>query len=305
MKAKMIVLIGIPACGKSTWARQYASVPENNAMIVNRDTIRLTNFGVVFDLKYENQVTQIENLLVLEGLRMGKTVVVDKTNLRAKYRNDLKKLALQSGVEVTYEERFFPTGVDTCKVRNDGRLIGQGNVPETAMEKFIEQATHYYNGKAKPEGPIVLGSGTNANLEQDPRLPHVVICDLDGTLCLLNGRDPYDANTCDKDLPNMPVWRCCRAMQDLGHDIIFVSGRDSKFRPQTEAWLKAYWGPVCYLFMRPDGDTREDSIVKNEIFDKHIRNKYYVDFVLDDRPRVVRMWRRLGLTVFQLNDREF
>jgi hypothetical protein len=54
--------------------------------------------------------------------------------------------------------------------------------------------------------------------------------------------------------------------------------------------------------MRAEKDNRKDSIIKRELFDKHIRDKYHVDFVLDDRDQVVRMWRReLGLTCLQVN----
>lgn len=39
---------------------------------------------------------------------------------------------------------------------------------------------------------------------------------------------------------------------------------------------------------------------KSELFDKHIRGRYFVDFVLDDRNQVVNFWRHIGLTCFQV-----
>lgn len=36
-------------------------------------------------------------------------------------------------------------------------------------------------------------------------LEKVLLCDMDGTLSLLNGRNPYDASTCDQDELNEPV----------------------------------------------------------------------------------------------------
>lgn len=59
------------------------------------------------------------------------------------------------------------------------------------------------------------------------------------------------------------------------------------------------------LFMRRTGDTRKDNIIKREIFNEHIRGKYNVLFVLDDRSRVVREWRAMGLTVFQVAEGNF
>ena len=302
MSAKMIVLIGLPACGKSTWADVFVKIPSNNAVIVSRDAIRLGNFGVVFEPRIENDVTLLSNTLILEALRMGKTVVVDNTNLRDRYRNDLKKLCLQSGVDVEYQEKFFFTDVLTCLERNKARLVKR--VPDEAMSKFVASAEAFYSGKKIPKDLFFLNSPCSS-MEQDTYLVPAIICDLDGTLCLLNGRDPYDASTCDRDLVNTPVLECLTAMHAQGYKVLFVSGREDKYQYQTSRWLHGNWAREFDLFMRAEGDTREDSIIKNEIFDREIRNKYYVEFVLDDRPRVVRMWRRLGLTVFQLNDREF
>ena len=58
------------------------------------------------------------------------------------------------------------------------------------------------------------------------------------------------------------------------------------------------------LVMRKDDDNRHDAEVKSEIFDTYIRGKYNVAFILDDRPKIVRMWKSLGLPVFNVGDRE-
>ena len=59
------------------------------------------------------------------------------------------------------------------------------------------------------------------------------------------------------------------------------------------------------LFMRPTGDTRKDSILKKEIYDNHIKGKYNVKYVLDDRDSVVEMWREQGLTCLQVAPGDF
>jgi len=57
--------------------------------------------------------------------------------------------------------------------------------------------------------------------------------------------------------------------------------------------------------MRPTGDNRKDAIVKREIFDREIRDRYRILFVLDDRNQVVDMWRELGLTCLQVAPGDF
>lgn len=138
------------------------------------------------------------------------------------------------------------------------------------------------------------------------KLPKAIICDLDGTLCLFkHHRDPYDASTCLNDLVNHPV-RIIIESLNKSHDIIFVSGRESKYQPQTVDWIGRYlrlkeWA----LFMRATDDNRKDSIVKQEIYDQFIKDKYDIEFVLDDRDQVVEMWRANGLTCLQVAEGNF
>lgn len=136
-----------------------------------------------------------------------------------------------------------------------------------------------------------------------------IIVDIDGTLALFSHhRSPYDTQLCEGDEPNVPIVMLLDSLVMAEKDlaIILVSGRFEEFMPQTRNWLNKYEIPYDHLFMRPEGDKREDSIIKKEIYESKIKDKYDVWFVVDDRPRVVRMWRYdLGFTVFQLNDKEF
>ena len=59
--------------------------------------------------------------------------------------------------------------------------------------------------------------------------------------------------------------------------------------------------PCSELLMRKADDVRKDSIVKREMYEEHIKGKYNVKFVFDDRPQVVKTWRELGLFVFDCN----
>jgi len=63
--------------------------------------------------------------------------------------------------------------------------------------------------------------------------------------------------------------------------------------------------PYAALHMRVTGDQRRHAVVKAEIFEREIRDRYRIVGVFDDRDQVVRMWRRLGLTVFQVAEGNF
>jgi hypothetical protein len=130
--------------------------------------------------------------------------------------------------------------------------------------------------------------------------------DIDGTAALMCDRSPYDETRVHEDLPNGPVIAAVRAMHAAGHEVIFCSGRTEGCREATEKWLSDHVGiPYVGLYMRSVGDDRKDSIVKVELFDKHIRRFWDVVCVFDDRSQVVKAWRSLGLAVFAVAEGEF
>ena len=87
--------------------------------------------------------------------------------------------------------------------------------------------------------------------------------------------------------------------------IILLSGRPDDCREPTKQFLKKNKIPYDELFMRKSGDQRKDAIIKRELYEENIRDKYNVRFILDDRDQVVDMWRQLGLPCFQVNYGKF
>ena len=84
-----------------------------------------------------------------------------------------------------------------------------------------------------------------------------------------------------------------------------VSGRDGECEDITREWLRANKVPYDYLYMREAGNNEKDYVIKKRIFDEHIRDRFNVLFVLDDRDRIVEMWRSLGLTCLQVAEGNF
>lgn len=125
-------------------------------------------------------------------------------------------------------------------------------------------------------------------------------------MALRKDRGPYDEMRVHRDAPNPPVIATVRALRAAGSEVIFCSGRTDGCRRATEAWLAGHVLPDhAGLYMRKAGDVRKDAVVKEEIYRLHIEPFYDVLLVLDDRNRVVAMWRALGLTVLQVADGDF
>jgi hydroxymethylpyrimidine pyrophosphatase-like HAD family hydrolase len=152
-------------------------------------------------------------------------------------------------------------------------------------------------------------------------MKNVIICDLDGTLANCEHRVHHVQKVDGNGLKKRPNWEAfyagvkddtvnpavgitIRSLLDGDYPIIFCSGRPERCRADTEAWLAKHYIYDYTLLMRPDGDFRADYIVKQEILDNHI-DKDRVLFVMDDRQQVVDMWRRNGLTCFQVAKGDF
>lgn len=160
--------------------------------------------------------------------------------------------------------------------------------PNYVGEKVIRDMHDKY--LAKPVEPVAY----------EPNLPSCIIVDIDGTVAKMNGRGPFEWDKVGSDLPKGEVIELVQHLANTDAEIIFVSGRDSVCRDTTMFWLRTYFPCFKDLFMRPAGDQRDDRIVKQEIYEREIKGKYNVRFVLDDRNKVVDMWRSLGLPCFQV-----
>lgn len=277
---KLIMLKGLPGSGKSTYAIQYCK-DHPDTVRVNKDSIR--RMMGKWSKQKEKLVLFVRDHLIIEALKANYNVIVDDTNFDPKHEAVFRTLA--EGTMSEFEEIKFDTPLKEC-IDND--LKREHSVGEKVIRRMYNQ---YLAPKVyKPF--------------YDPSLQKVIICDLDGTIALHTGRSPYDTAKCDTDVVNLVV---SDLLLRYNERLIFVSGRDEEFRPQTVEWLKKNIGyEYSYLlFMRPKGDKREDSIVKEEIYNNEIKGKYNVELVLDDRNRVVEMWRRNGLTCFQVAEGDF
>ena len=129
----------------------------------------------------------------------------------------------------------------------------------------------------------------------------------DAGLAARGDRSPFDWGRVADDTPIGPVVDAVRAARAAGYRIVFCSGRSDECRLATHLWLDRNAGriPSEPVLMRPAGDWRKDSIVKLELFDRHVRDSYNVRYVLDDRQQVVDAWRSIGLTVFQVAEGNF
>lgn len=93
--------------------------------------------------------------------------------------------------------------------------------------------------------------------------------------------------------------RLSHLLQQLTHDddsrLVLLTGREEQHRGLVLEWLIDKRVGHHELHMRPPGDARRDDAVKLDLFNRRVRHRFDVIAVFDDRDRLVRLWRRLGL----------
>lgn len=300
---KLTIMRGISGSGKSTFAQNLPGIK------VSRDTLREAFFPMPVADYYradkdvlrerENTITRIQDATIESLLRAGKDVVVDNTNIEWKYVKALANIGYACGADV--ELKVVDVDVHTATARDLNRKMEGGRY--VGHEVIFKQYRRFQGTKDKQLDPPHVVKPYHGT----PGKPKAFLVDIDGTLAHMTTRGPFDWKRVGEDHLDEIVAEIVKSLA-AGSDykVIIMSGRDSACRRETIKWL--IWNGLGWydeLFMRAEGDMRKDNIVKAELFDKHVRDNFDVDFVLDDRDQVVRMWRQMGLTCLQVAEGKF
>ena len=302
--SKLLILVGAPGSGKSTFARYFLRT-EDNWIRVNRDDFRLMQFGDSLMIPfYEERISKMVEASVLTLLKSDTNVIIDATNTSLRTIQDMIHTYTEYA-DISF--KVFDLPVDELVKRCDKRYEETGKfISKSVVERNVANLKHTLEKFDFAPIPRKVQVATTSYATQDKNLPKAVIFDLDGTLSLLNGRDPYNEATCDNDLLNEPVAAALKMAKQQGYQVILLSGREDKFREPTVRFLDKHQIGYDLLLMRTSNDFRKDNIIKRELFEGEIQGKYFVEFLLDDRNQVVDMWRKdLHLPCFQVNYGDF
>lgn len=161
---------------------------------------------------------------------------------------------------------------------------------------------------------------THKNLEflrnlRTNKMKPTIIFDIDGTLADISHRIHHAFNKdwenfkrdFDEDIPIYPIIKMYQTLQESGkYNMIIISGRTEDTRLQTQEWLATHEIKYQVLLMRKTHDYRPDDVVKHEILTKKLlHDGHYILFAVEDRKRVVDMWRTNGLICLQCASGDF
>lgn len=318
---KQIVLIlkGLPRSGKSTFAKEIIVNEPGKWKRLNRDSFRLMfsekeGDRNTFFKDNEKFILKIRDTILDQAIQDGYNVIIDDLNLSEKNITRINQI-VNHRAQIIIDDHFLSVSLEELLKRNI-ECPKEESVPE-------EVIINLYNQFITKEHKDPYGPFTRQNIKKTipnyrsyiEGLPDAIICDIDGTVSLMNGRDPFDLDKVDTDIVHEPVRELLNIIYSnyrYQHThLIFVSGRDDKCKVLTRLWIidniisyiddNADW----QLHMRKNNDYRKDAIIKEEIYHEFIENKYNILFVLDDRNQTVEKWRELGLPTFQVGPGNF
>ena len=290
----VVILRGVSGSGKTTFAKRMPRVR------ISRDDLRRLLFSIegkaVLTSEQEKKVTKFQREWIERELLEGNDVVVDDTNLN----ESLLKLLCRFINDIGFDFIIVDTKVslEEAKERN-ARREPHDRVPEHVIDRQFKRA---WWGNVESQAYVYKP------YTPDPSLPVAYSFDLDGTLAHTNGkRSPYDASKYHVDDVDEAIAYVGVALRVAARadELIILTGRDAKYRAECEAWLNKHGIAYDRLIMRPAGDTRNDAVVKSDLWDEHIDGKFNVLMHFDDRRRVVNGLRRKGIKVAQVQVGDF
>lgn len=283
MKKELIMMRGLPASGKTTKAEKIVA-SNKNMYRINRDLIReMLHFN---KWSPRNEEVTIDNAEIMAAnlLMKDKSVVIDDTNLGEKHESLWRAVAEATEAEFRIVDMMDEVDIYQCFTNNEKR---EGDLPNHVINSMAIQ--YGYAGMDK-----------------------IIIVDIDGTVADCSHRrhhvegDKKDwkafFQNMEKDTPRTEVYD--NAVNDAkAHDaeIVFVTARPEDHREVTEQWLRENKMEGVGLLMRRKDDTRPDTEVKFDIYNRYLK-QYNIIKVYDDRPAVIQMWREEGLEVEDVGD---
>ena len=138
--SKLIICRGLPASGKSTWAKQWVLEDPEHRVRINQDDIRLM-LGKYWVPSREKLVQEIQFDAIVEALSREFDVVIDNTNLNNKVLDQFNRLIKTfEDYEIEYKD-FFDTPLSVCIERDKNR---ENSVGEQVIRNFYNKYKDIY-----------------------------------------------------------------------------------------------------------------------------------------------------------------
>ena len=136
---KLIICRGIPASGKTFWAKKWVLEDPEHRVRINQDDIRLM-LGKYWVPNREPLVSHIQQEAICRAMSLGLDIVSDNTNLNPKVLKSFSDVAASNEYELEYKD-FFDTPLSVCIERDRSRAL---QVTEKVIRGFYNNYKDKY-----------------------------------------------------------------------------------------------------------------------------------------------------------------
>lgn len=289
--SKLIICVGLPASGKSFWARKMVETDPEHYVRVNYDDLRIMLVGeknlwrrTKTNEAVEPIVVAASKMLVTELLSQHFNVIVDNTNLSEKTQSMWNRFAFKHSDEFEIKD-FRDISLATCLERDAKRTPSVGaRVVREMYDRYI-----------KPTYQVI---------QHNDALSNCIIVDLDGVLAdFSQTRGSYEWDKIHLDKVNQSILEMVN-LYKKDHKIIIITSRDKGIcEGPTLKWLKDNKISYDEIYFRSDESRKKNissDLVKKDLYTRFVEPRFNVTLVLEDYEPNVFMFRKLGLTVFKV-----
>jgi predicted kinase len=290
---KLRLYVGIPASGKSTAAKEF--IKKNSGWVsVNRDSYRLMlRNEQICEPKVEDLITTLVNITIHNALAKNLNVIIDATNVKEKY---IRQFINEFKYSADIDYQVFDISLDKAIERDNNReaKVGASVIKRMYNDYKILMDSFDFQPVSKMRRPDLMLP--DINIENQ-----CIIVDVDNTLALMSNRSPFDYKKVMNDRMNWIIREQIEFHKSKNRTIFICSGREDICREETIMWLEYYNIYFDHLLIRKKDDYRKDFIVKRELYETEIKNKFNVISVYDDRQSVISEWLRQGFYVYDVS----
>ncbi len=304
MKRQIILLQGPPRSGKTTWAKTHwdtAPLDTYVYMISTHDlSWKSTDRGYIINTL--DTVLETERKAIMERLSYYDRdwdIIVDAYNANPKRVQEFEKLANKMGAELVIKQFYIPYS-ESYKRNKEVGVHSKEYIPRDVLAGFYDTYYHEWYRDELTDKRVIR--------QPEPTLPPCIICDLDATLALHQGREPFEWDRLLTDKIDPRLRDLLNFHMTSGTKVFFLTGRTQRARLDTLMWLQNPKQGLCdgwELITRSQGDFSSGDVYKLKMYEQLIQGKYNVLCVFEDSNKCVKMWRELGLLTCQVANSEY
>lgn len=289
-KPTLFMLSGLPASGKSTYAKNlYDDLTYHGEEVyrVNKDLLRTMMHFDNWTYLNEKVIKDVEYRIAHNVLAGGSSVIIDDTNLPLQ-RNLTAYSDLASKLGVNFEHHPMEL---------------------QPFNEYVLRDRARKNGVGKS---VILSMALRNNLFQH-NSKGIILCDIDNTVSNAKWREPlirgreknwdkfYSSSTEDAIIGE--TFGFLKSLVYYGYTLVFLTGRPERYKNITESWLDKSLGlPYAGVIYRQNGDHSSTEHFKKKVLDKYFANNQLKEivYVIDDYGPVLQMFKdyfsKRGLT---------